>query len=62
MITERGVPTDENSIFNVELGHKGASNEFMVAWAEALRLNPRDVRQDADMRELFAEVDSEAAA
>jgi hypothetical protein len=61
-IAERGVTVDHRSIFNVEAGNTGASNELLVAWAEVLKLNPRDVRVDADMRELVAEVDAEDAA
>jgi len=63
LIAERtGEPVSPKTIFNAENGEQGIGNRLLVAWAEALKLNPRDVRQDSGMRELIAEVDGNAAA
>ena len=63
-LEERGVKVDRNHILSVELGHKRGSNSLIVAWADELGINPRDVRQEAELRELLTEAvqDGEAAA
>jgi hypothetical protein len=62
LMAERGVEVDHKSILNAEVGNTGVSNEFLVAWADSMRINPRDVVLDAGMRELVAGADREAAA
>ena len=59
-LAERGVKVDRNHILNVELGHKRGSNALLVAWADELGINPRDVRQATELRELIAEVDADS--
>lgn len=56
-IKERGVDVHADSLINVELGRKGASNELIVAWANVLGLNPADIYQDKEIRGLVAETD-----
>ena len=62
-IAERGVKVDPDHLLSVELGHKRASNSLIVAWANVLQINPRDIRQAAELRELVSPEDegSEAA-
>ena len=61
-LEERGVKVDRNHILSVELGHKRGSNALIVAWADELGINPRDVRQEAELRELIAAADIEGGA
>lgn len=42
---EQGLKVHEDTIRNVELGHRRASNPLITAWAKALGLNPLDVAQ-----------------
>lgn len=50
-IAAEGVEVDENSLYNIELGHKRASNALMIAWAKALQITPLDIRQaDRDIK------------
>lgn len=37
----------EDTIRNIELGHKRASVQLMTAWAKALKIAPLDVAQAA---------------
>lgn len=63
MISDRtGEPVSPKTIYNVENGEQRPGNTLLVAWAETLRLNPRDIVLDAGVRELVAEADREAAA
>lgn len=61
-IAERGVTVDPDSLLSVELGHKRAGNALLVAWANALRINHRDIRQEAELRELIAGAGASDAA
>jgi transcriptional regulator with XRE-family HTH domain len=61
-IAERGVKVDPDSLLSVELGHKRASNALLVAWAGVLQINPRDIRQAAELRELVGEAENDAAS
>jgi hypothetical protein len=61
-IGERGIKVDPDHILSVELGHKGASNSLLVAWANVLRINPRDIHLAREVREMVAEADAEVAA
>lgn len=54
-IADRGVKVDPDHLLSVELGHKRASNSLLVAWANVLQINPRDIRQAAELRELVGE-------
>lgn len=60
-IRERGVKVDPDYLLQVELGHKRASNSLLVAWANVLRINHRDIRQAAELREHIAEADEDKA-
>jgi len=60
-IAERGVKVDPDSLLSVELGHKRASNRLLVAWANVLQVNPRDIRQAAELLELIGEGDEPPA-
>ncbi|KZM70963.1 hypothetical protein AWN90_41295 [Nocardia terpenica] len=45
-IVEHGGPgVHEDTIRNIELGYRGASDELMRAWASALGADPRDIVQ-----------------
>jgi transcriptional regulator with XRE-family HTH domain len=45
-LDEAGMPgVHEDTIRNVELGHRRASRPLMTAWAKALGINPLDVWQ-----------------
>jgi hypothetical protein len=60
-ISERlGKTVSAKVIHNAEAGHTGVSNELLDAWATELKLNPRDVRGDAEIRSLVAEMDAKA--
>jgi len=61
-IAERGVKVDPDSLLSVELGHKRASNSLLVAWANVLQINPRDIRQAAELVELVTGGDEAAEA
>jgi hypothetical protein len=61
-IKERGVKISADHLLNVELGYKKGSNALMVAWANVLGLNPRDIRQDEDLRAVISEVDGNGSA
>jgi transcriptional regulator with XRE-family HTH domain len=56
-----GVTVSPKTLFNIENGEQGVSNEVLAAWCTVLKLNPRDVRHDADIRELVAQADAKAA-
>jgi transcriptional regulator with XRE-family HTH domain len=56
-----GITVSPKTLFNVENGEQGVSNEVFAAWCTVLKLNPRDVRLDDGMRELVAQVDAKAA-
>jgi DNA-binding XRE family transcriptional regulator len=56
-----GITVSDKTIFNVEKGEFGVSNEVLAAWCAVLKLNLRDVRGDAEMRELVAQVDATTA-
>lgn len=53
-IAEHGVIVQPDSLLAVELGHTGASDELLVAWARALNLSRLDIRRADDLSEIFA--------
>lgn len=61
-ISERGINVHPDHLLNVELGRKRASNALLVAWANVLRINPRDIRQAAELKELVGEDEPDGAA
>lgn len=61
-IRERGVKVDPDHILSVELGHKRASNALLAAWAGVLRINHRDIKQAAEIREMVTADENGAAA
>jgi transcriptional regulator with XRE-family HTH domain len=44
-IEDQGIKVKADSLSNVELGHKRASDLLLVAWAKALGISPLDVWQ-----------------
>lgn len=59
-IAAHGVDVHEDTLRNIELGHKRASPPLLAAWANALRLSPLDVWQPRDDAEAIR--DEEGAA
>ena len=53
-LKERGVKVDPDHILAVELGHSGAGAALRSAWADELRINPRDIHFAAELREIIA--------
>ena len=53
-LKERGVKVDPDHILAVELGHSGAGAALRAAWADELRINPRDIHMAAELREIVA--------
>jgi hypothetical protein len=58
-LKERGVTVDPDHILAVELGHSGAGAALRAAWADELRINPRDIHMAAELREIVAAADEE---
>ena len=58
-LEERGVKVSRDHIIAVELGHSGAGTALRTAWADELRVNPRDIHMAADLREIIAAADAE---
>lgn len=50
-IREQGFPVTADSLLNVELGHKRASNPLIHAWARALGIRALDIHQADELRE-----------
>ena len=61
---EEGVKVDPDSILNIELGHKRASQPLLAAWARVLRITSLDVHQPEELRERLddASCDQETAS
>jgi hypothetical protein len=56
-LKDRGVKVDPDHILAVELGHSGAGAALRAAWADELRINPRDIHMAAELREIVAAAD-----
>ncbi|SEM49768.1 helix-turn-helix domain-containing protein [Nonomuraea pusilla] len=57
-----GVTVHKDTISNVELGYRRASDELLTAWAKALGINPLDVCQPPADQDAYSGVDREAGA
>lgn len=60
-LLDRGVKVDPDHILAVELGHRRAGTELRAAWADELRINPRDIHMGAELREIVAAADAETS-
>ena len=58
-LKDRGVKVDPDHILAVELGHSGAGPALRAAWADELRINPRDIHMAAELREIIAAADAD---
>lgn len=58
LLEHRGVKVSTDHIIAVELGHSGAGTALRVAWADELRINPRDIHMAGELRELVYAADS----
>jgi hypothetical protein len=59
-LKDRGVKVDPDHILAVELGHSGAGTALRAAWADELRINPRDIHFAAELREIIAAADEDS--
>lgn len=50
-IKEQGVEVHPDTLYNVELGHKRASERLLIAWARALGIKRLHIRQADELRE-----------
>jgi hypothetical protein len=67
LLAERGVTVSTDHIIAVELGQSGAGTALRAAWADELRINPRDIHMAGELRDLVyaadsADAESEVAA
>lgn len=60
-LQDRGVTVETNHIYDVEVGRIGLSLELRLAWAGELGIGHRDIRTGAEIRDLVADADAEAA-
>ena len=60
-LKERGVKVDPDHILAVELGHSGAGPALRAAWADELRINPRDIHFATELREIITAADQDSA-
>lgn len=61
-LADRGVKVAPDHIIAVELGQSGAGTALRAAWADELRINPRDIHLAADLRDIITTADAEFAA
>jgi transcriptional regulator with XRE-family HTH domain len=61
-LEDRGVKVSTDHIIAVELGQSGAGTALRAAWADELRVNPRDIHMAAELREIVAAADAESDA
>ena len=59
-LKDRGVTVDPDHIIAVELGHSGAGAALRSAWADELRINPRDIHMAAELREIITAADQDS--
>lgn len=57
-LEDRGVKVDPNHIIAVELGQSGPGTALRAAWADELRINPRDIHTGTELREIIADADA----
>lgn len=57
-IAEFGVTVDPDSLLAVELGHTGASDTLLTAWALALGINRLDIRRPQELRQALELADN----
>ncbi len=50
-IREQGVEVHPDTILNIELGHKRASDRLLLAWSRALGTKPHHIRQAEELAE-----------
>lgn len=61
-IKEQGIQVHPDTLLNVELGRKRASDRLLIAWARALGIKKVHIRQADELREwLESELDRSAA-
>lgn len=58
-LKDRGVTVDPDHILAVELGHSGAGAALRAAWADELRINPRDIHMASELRAIVAAADGD---
>jgi transcriptional regulator with XRE-family HTH domain len=61
-IKEQGVDVHPDTLLNVELGHKRASERLMLAWARALGIKRHHIRQGDEFLEWLAVEEHRSAA
>jgi transcriptional regulator with XRE-family HTH domain len=60
LLEQRGVKVSTDHIIAVELGQSGAGTALRVAWADELRINPRDIHMAGELREIVYAADGES--
>lgn len=51
LIREQGVEISTDGLNNAELGHRGASEKLMLAWASALNVKRMHIRSSQQLRD-----------